>query len=64
MNCPKCDSIMGVDRYVDLLDDQGIITVEAWRCVICGQVMDPVMLANRIARPKPVVSRCRRRNAA
>lgn len=41
--------------YTDLLDDTGHMNIEAWRCLVCGEVCDPVILANRAKRPEPDV---------
>lgn len=33
--------------YQDLLEDSGETTIPALRCAICGEIIDPVILANR-----------------
>jgi hypothetical protein len=38
---------MVTDYYMDLEDDTGQIGMTAWRCMICGEVIDPVILQNR-----------------
>jgi hypothetical protein len=43
---------MVTDYYMDLDDDTGQIGMTAWRCMICGEVIDPVILQNRVA-PAP-----------
>lgn len=65
MNCPRCMGPMLSQRYTDLLDDSGQMNITAWRCLICGEVCDAVICANRVSRP-PVnhsTSRSRRRMA-
>jgi len=42
---------MVVEHYIDLQDDTGQIGMTAWRCTSCGEVVDPVILQNRV---KPV----------
>jgi hypothetical protein len=44
---------MVTQRYTDLLDDTGQYGLDAWRCLLCGEVTDPVILANRVNRPEP-----------
>jgi len=51
---------MIADTYTDLLDDTGRIGITAWRCLTCGEVIDPVILANRTNRPEPFVSKSRK----
>ena len=39
-------------QYFDLQDDTGCIDFTAYRCTMCGEVIDPVILRNRVsARP-------------
>lgn len=51
---------MIADTFTDLLDDTGMIGVTAWRCLTCGEVIDPVILANRTNRPEPFISKSRK----
>ncbi len=46
--------------YSDYLDDTGVYTLTAWRCPTCGEVADPVILANRARRPEPHTLKMRR----
>jgi hypothetical protein len=59
MNCPRCTGLMMRDDYFDLQDEAGRCTFVAWRCLICGEVLDPVILKHREARPAPMVDRAR-----
>ena len=36
------------ERFMDLLDGTGQIEFTAQRCVQCGEVVDPVILLNRL----------------
>ena len=47
VDCPRCGGLMVPDRFIDLLDDTGILEFMAARCVSCGEVLDPVILQNR-----------------
>jgi hypothetical protein len=42
---------MVLEHYMDLQDDTGQIGMTALRCTSCGEVVDPVILENRV---KPV----------
>ena len=37
---------MAVDSFIDLLDDSGQLWISTWRCLNCGQVVDPVTVKN------------------
>jgi hypothetical protein len=43
---------MVTDYYMDLQDNTGQIGMEAWRCMSCGEVIDSVILRNRVG-PAP-----------
>ncbi len=60
MDCPRCRMSMIADAYTDLLDDSGQISIEAWRCLTCGEVVDPIIMANRANRPEPFISKSRK----
>jgi phage major head subunit gpT-like protein len=50
--CVRCGGLMVVEHYIDLQDDTGQIGLTAWRCMSCGEVIDPIILQNR-ERPAP-----------
>jgi hypothetical protein len=56
MNCPRCTGLMVQD---DLQDETGLACFAAWRCVVCGEVLDPVILENRSAASNLMVDRGR-----
>ena len=45
--CARCGGLMVVEYYIDLQDDTGQIGLTAWRCMSCGEVIDPTILRNR-----------------
>ncbi len=47
--CTRCGGLMVADRYIDLLDDTGKLEFTADRCIQCGEVVDQIILRNRIA---------------
>ncbi len=51
MNCPRCKSGMIEETFEDLQDDTGAICFYGFRCIICGEILDPVIIANREQRP-------------
>lgn len=48
--------------FEDLGDNTGGVCFPGWRCVICGEILDPVIVANRATRPSPMGDRARRRH--
>ena len=52
MNCSRCTGLMV--RH-DLQDETGLDRFVAWRCLICGEVFDPVILENRNTVPNLTV---------
>ncbi len=51
MNCPRCAGVMLPERFQDIRDDSGQISFYGWRCVSCGEILDPVIVRNRQRRP-------------
>lgn len=47
MQCLRCEGWMVPDRFMDLQDDTGQLNWEGWRCVNCGEILDPVVLSRR-----------------
>ena len=45
--CSRCGGLMVVEQGVDLLNHGGHFDFRAWRCVQCGEFIDPVILQNR-----------------
>lgn len=46
MECVRCRGLMVVDRFVDL-EASSEPEFAGWRCVVCGNISDPVIIANR-----------------
>lgn len=44
----RCGEVMVLEHYMDLQDDTGQIGMTALRCTSCGEVIDPVILQNRV----------------
>jgi len=51
MTCARCQGLMVSDRFTDLLDDSGQLRFNGWRCIICGDVVDPIIVQNRNHKP-------------
>ena len=35
------------DQFFDLINDGGYWTFDGWRCLCCGNILDPVILRNQ-----------------
>jgi hypothetical protein len=49
---------MVMDHVVDIADDSGHLWLKTWRCLSCGDVVDPQILRRRLikaAGPAPVI---------
>lgn len=54
MHCERCRGLMVFDRFMDVLGDTGQLWCRGWRCVVCGDIVDPVILGNRRSPPPRV----------
>jgi hypothetical protein len=59
MSCPRCHGLMVHDTFEDLRDETGMFCFKGWRCLLCGEILDPMILKNRDRRPLPMVGRAR-----
>lgn len=46
--CARCGGLMVSQFCIDLLNSAGELEIETLRCVQCGDVVDPVILHNRL----------------
>ncbi len=63
MGCPRCQSLMVQETFVDWESDTGALYFTGWRCITCGDIVDPLIVQNRIARPEPAHGRARSKKA-
>lgn len=47
MRCVRCCGLMVRDHFYDLLNDSGYLSIRGWRCVNCGNILDPLILRNK-----------------
>ncbi len=45
MPCERCGGMMVRDRFLDEIGRAGQLI---WRCITCGDIIDPIILINRI----------------
>jgi len=49
MACRRCHGLTVMDHFIDMQDDRGHLWLCVWRCVNCGDVVEPGILHNRLA---------------
>jgi hypothetical protein len=47
MPCHRCHGLMTVDSYIDMGSSGDSLWLRAWRCVNCGEVIEPEIVMNR-----------------
>lgn len=61
MECDRCHATMLEELFEDVNADTWTMGFEGWRCPMCGNVLDPVILANRGAIHAAVARGARKR---
>lgn len=51
MRCPKCKGRMHMEKYYDF-----VRAYDAWRCSVCGELIDSVILQNRSRHIKAAIN--------
>ena len=49
--CPRCSGLMVKEYCFDYRDDSGKLAFLAFRCILCGEMIDPLIIKNRHHRP-------------
>lgn len=57
--CPRCHNLMVREVFVDFESDCSPASFSGWRCVICGAILDPLILRHQAERPTPTYRRAR-----
>ena len=47
MKCHRCHGLMVVDHFIDM-EETGGLWMRGWRCVTCGEVIDPMIMRHRM----------------
>lgn len=48
MHCTRCDGLMVTDSLVDLRESSIPMWMKGWRCVSCGNIVDPLIQHHRM----------------
>ena len=54
MKCSRCQGLMVSDHLLDIKETMGPMWVKSWRCVACGNIVDPLIEKHRAERAKVV----------
>lgn len=55
MRCTRCQGLMVVDDLVDLQESCLPMWMRGLRCVACGNIVDPIIMRNRVIQRSGVV---------
>ncbi len=53
MTCPRCQGLMVSATLEDAKSTLSREPLRAWRCLLCGEVLDPTIAQHRKGPPKP-----------
>lgn len=48
MQCPRCEGLMTLEEFRNAASEGMPWSYEGWRCLYCGEVVDPLILMNRM----------------
>ena len=48
MQCARCHGCMVADQLIDMLESNIPMWMKGWRCVSCGNIVDPLILRHRM----------------
>lgn len=51
--CDRCGGLVVSERFYDWMSDSGSLDFEGLRCLVCGEIVDPLILVHRRQRPEP-----------
>ena len=51
MRCVRCEGRMVSDYFIDM-ENSGELWMPGWRCLVCGEVVDPLILRHRNTQTK------------
>jgi len=48
MECTRCEGLMVTDSLIDLQESSIPMWMKGWRCVSCGNIVDPLIQQHRM----------------
>lgn len=64
MSCLRCQGLMVATRLEEAAGVTSGGSLSGWKCLLCGEVIDSVIAANRKHHDEPKRNRARLRNSA
>ena len=64
MECERCHAMMLEEAFEDIGADSWTMKFHGWRCPVCGNVLDPVILENSSLFSRAMGAGARRRHNA
>lgn len=64
MRCTKCEGLMVVDHLIDIRESSIPMWMRGWRCVACGNIVDPLILRHRMIQDAGATQRVTTRASA
>lgn len=52
--CHRCHGMMAPESCINVHSDAGEVELLTWRCLQCGELIDPVILQNRANPPSTI----------
>ncbi len=46
MKCERCGGLMLMEQFYDFRDDTAEFEFSGWRCLVCGEIVDPLLVGN------------------
>ena len=59
LNCIRCQGLMVPTRLEEAVGATSGESISGWKCLLCGEVIDSVIAANRKGRQEPMAGRAR-----
>jgi hypothetical protein len=47
MRCARCGGLMNHEWFMNTMSEETSWSYDGWRCVDCGDIIDPLILLNR-----------------
>lgn len=55
MDCLRCQSVLVQEVFVDYAAGSGAMSFRGYRCITCGDILDPTILRHRAGHRSPLL---------
>ena len=63
MHCVRCDGFMVADNLIDIRESSIPMWMKGWRCVSCGNIVDPLIQKHRMIQQSGAIQLIERKTA-